>query len=114
MMGRATSFTGIALSDRAMLCAELIVSGHRRSVRKSATFTLEPEMSLDNPAVVGAALGIFLKQNGFGASRAVVGIPARWLMAVEKELPPADEETAHAALRLASERLAASESGELV
>jgi hypothetical protein len=43
----------------------------------------------------------------------VVGVPARWLFAVEKELPPADEDAARAALRLQAERLPIAESGEV-
>src|SRR5207245_1243173 len=48
------------------------------------------------------------------ASRAVIGLPARWLFAVEKELPPAGEAEARSALRLQAERLALAESGEVV
>ena len=114
MIGRSSSFLGLAVADRTISCAELTISGGRRAVRRTATFALTGEMSLDNPGAVGQALASFLRQNRFAASRAVVGIPARWLMAVEKELPPADEDQGRAALRLQAERLAASESGELV
>src|SRR4051812_18091493 len=114
MIGRSTSFLGLAVADRAVACAEVSVAGGQRTVRRTATFALTGEMSLENPAALGQALASFLRQNRFGSSRAVVGIPARWLMAVEKEIPPADETQGRAALRLQAERLAVAESGELV
>jgi hypothetical protein len=55
-----------------------------------------------------------LRQKGFTASRVVVGVPARWLIAVEKEIPPTDPQQARAALRLQAERLAVAEHDELI
>ncbi|HEX8520737.1 MAG TPA: PilN domain-containing protein [Tepidisphaeraceae bacterium] len=117
MIGRSATFVGLAVGERSIACAEVSVSGPRgekRSVRRTATFLLPTDLSLDRPDAVGQALAIFLRQHRFGSTRAVVGIPARWLVAIEKELPPADEESAQSSLRLQAERLAVSESGELV
>ena len=114
MIGRSTSFLGLAITDRAIACAEVSVAGARRTVRRTATFAIPSDVTLETPAPLGQALGAFLRQNRFNLSRAVVGISARWLIAVEKELPPADEAAAHAALRMQAERLAVSENGELV
>ncbi len=114
MMGRNSTFLGLAVGDRTIACVELSVTGERRSIRRTATFVLPADLSLEKPHGVGQALTAFLRQNRFGSTRAVVGIPARWLVALEKELPPADPESARASLRLQAERLAVSESGELV
>jgi hypothetical protein len=105
---------GIAIADRAITCAEVVSRANLKSVRKTATFTLPAELSLDKPAAVGQALAVFLRSNGFSASRAVVGVPAKWLIASEKEVPPASGEQMRGMLRLAAERLATTESGELV
>lgn len=110
----SSNILGIALTDRAMACTELSVRGDRRTLRKAAVFALPLEVSLDNPEKLGRALRDFLKSNGFAASRTVVGVPARWLIAVDRELPPADETQARAMLRLQAERLAVGENGELI
>jgi hypothetical protein len=115
MIGRGNSFLGLAfLAENAIACAEVGVAGGVKSVRRAATFALPAELTSDNAVATGQALANFLRQNKFSASRAVVGVPARWLVALEKELPPADSEAAHAALRLQAERLAVAESGEMI
>jgi hypothetical protein len=114
MMGRTSSFLGLAVGDRAVACAEVQVTGDRRTVRRTATFVFPSDMSLDKPEAAGQALAAFLRAKKFSASRAVVGLPARWLIAIEREVPPAGEDQARATLRLQAERLAVSESGELL
>jgi hypothetical protein len=114
MIGRSSSFLGVAVSDQAISCAEVSVSGDRREVRATATFTFPPGTTLDSPDAAGQALAGFLRQKGFSASRVVVGVPARWLIAVEKEVPPASDEQSRATLRLQAERLAVAEHGEVV
>lgn len=111
---RSSSFLGVCVHDRSIVCAEVSVSGGKRLVRRLATFALPEDVSLDKPAVVGEQFVTFLRQNKFSASRAVVGIPAKWMIALEKEIPPSGEEQARAMLRLQSERLGVSESGEMV
>ncbi|MEO6437499.1 MAG: hypothetical protein ABIP55_17275, partial [Tepidisphaeraceae bacterium] len=115
MVGRSNSFLGLAVSDHAITCAELTPGGgDRHVVRRTATFIVPADLSLDTPDAAGQALAAFLRQKKFSTTRAVVGVPARWLVAVEKDLPPADEQQARAALRLQAERLAVAESGEVV
>jgi hypothetical protein len=110
----SSNVLGIAIADRTIACAEVAVRSDRTSVRKTATFTLPEELSLDKPAAVGQALAVFLRSNGFSASKAVVGVPAKWVIAAEKEVPPASSQQVRGMLRLAAERLAAADSGELV
>jgi hypothetical protein len=114
MILRSSNFLGVSLSDRTVSCAEVSVSGGKRVVRRLATFVLPGEVSFDKPDALGAALGAFLKANGFTASRAAVGVPAKWLIAMEKELPPAPEDEARSILRLLAERLGVSDSGDMV
>lgn len=107
-------FLGLAVGDRGVACAEVSVAGGRRAVRRSATFHFAQGAGLDAPAAAGQALALFLRENRFSASRAVVGVPARWLIASEREVPPSDPEQARAVLRLHAERQAVGEGGELV
>lgn len=113
-LGRPTSFLGIAVADRSVTCAEVSVTGDRRSVRRTATFTFPEGSTLDQPESIGQSLAAFLRQKRFASSRVIVGVPARWLIAIEKEIPPADEEQARAALRLQAERSAVAEHDDLV
>ena len=114
-IGRTSSFLGVAVSDRSATCAEVFIGGgDRRAVRRTATFVFPPDVTLETPDALGQALAGFLRQKRFTASRAVVGVPARWLIAMEKEVPPADEQQARATLRLQAERLAVAEHGEVV
>jgi len=115
MIGRATSYLGLAISERAVTCAEVAVRGAGGTARQTATFTMPAELSLDaQPESVGTVLGVFLREHNFTTKRCVVGVPARWLIAVEKEVPPSDPTAARAMLRLQAERLAVAESGEVV
>lgn len=114
MIFGSTSFLGVSVSDRAIVCAEVSVVGAKRVVRRLATFALSDELTFDKPGAAGAAFLAFLRQKRFSASRAVVGIPAKWMIALEKELPPSPEDQARSMLRLQAERLAVSESGEMV
>jgi hypothetical protein len=114
MILRSSTFLGIAVGDKTVGCAEVSTAGGRRAVKTVATLTFPQGVSLDTPEAAGAALRAFLNENGFGASRAVVGVPARWLIARENDVPPADREQVRAMLALAAERLSAAESSELV
>jgi hypothetical protein len=116
MIGRNANFLGLAIGERAVVCAEVAVRGSTGgTARRTATFALPAELSLDaSPESVGAVLGAFLREHKFTATRCVVGVPARWLIAVEREVPPSDDTAARAMLRLQAERLAVAESGEVV
>lgn len=114
MIFASSNILGIAVTDRAIAIAEVSGKGDSRMVRRAATFTLPAELSFDNPTDVGQALGRFLQENGFSAKRAVVGLPAKWIVAVEKEIPPASKEQVKELLRLQAERLSIAEGGDAV
>lgn len=122
-----SSFLGIAVGEQSLTVAELSAAagggggagdkaGPAWEVRRIAEMPLPASSGADADWVdqVGRDLGKFLKQNKFSASRAVVGIPARWLVTREKELPPASREQANDILRLQAERLFSSELKDLV
>jgi hypothetical protein len=117
------TFLGIAVGERTLKLAELGPSAAARGrweVRRAAEFELPAAPGAaaaapsEDPAGVAAALGRFLKDNGFTAGRAVVGVPARWVVSRDRELPPSAPEQAADALRLQAERLFSAEPRELV
>jgi hypothetical protein len=106
---------GLAVvSERQIVCAEIGSRSGRPVVRAQGVFTLPPDLSAEQPVAVGDALTKFLRQHGFSSSRAVVGVPAKFLMAVEKEVPPAEQQQLDAMLRLQTERMNTGDGGEMV
>ena len=105
----------LVLGDRSAVLTQVVVEKTTRTLQRVARFDAsEGTRLLDRPAEHGAALATFLTTHGFSAKRAVVGVPARWLIAQERELPPVDTAGAADLLRLAAERLSVAESGTMV
>lgn len=109
----SSGILGLTLGDRGVTAAQVAGVGADRVVKKVGRFTSAQPL-LDNPEETGRALRRFLDEHHFDVHRAIVGVPARWIIAQEKELPPTDAEQALAILRLQGERMAMSESGSLV
>ncbi len=95
---------GLAVRERAISAVEVRIARGRNDVVAAAEFGFPEGLSWDKPKELGTALRHFLRQHRFSASRAVVGVPARWLMSREKELPPATPEVACNVLRIQAER----------
>ena len=114
MASNATNVLGLMLSDRAIVIAHVTAAKPDPIVKRLGRFVFEEGVTLDQPEAAGKALRAFLNQHDFSASHAVVGVPARWLIAQEKELPPIDLAPAGDMLRLAAERMSLAESGSLV
>jgi len=100
----SSRFLGLAVGERWIQAAQVHVSRDRREVGPMAQFVFPDSLSWDQPAAVGTALRQFLRQHRFSASHAVVGVPARWMLAREKDIPPANAAVAANMLRLQAER----------
>ncbi len=112
---RYNKVIGIALGERSLLAAELILTGAAKpEVRKLAELQYPDAVSVDQPAALGAALAALLKEKGFTANSAVVGLPARWLAVKAREVPATDESTLIDLLRLQAEGEFSSELKDLV
>ncbi|HEV8292328.1 MAG TPA: hypothetical protein VGP94_10405 [Tepidisphaeraceae bacterium] len=98
------SVLGLVVGERSIIAAEVAVARDRRQVKRTAQFIFPDDLSLEKPEELGTALSQFLRQNHFSSSRAVIGVPARWVMARDKDLPPATAEVAASTLRLQAER----------
>jgi len=108
-----SSSLGLLVSDRGIVCAQVAANGVERVVKKIGVFTAERSI-LESPEETGRALKAFLETHGYTATRAVVGVPARWTISQERDIPPVGPEEARAVLRLAAERLSLADSGSLV
>jgi hypothetical protein len=110
---RHKKLLGLAIGERSLLAAE-VVAGDTLQVRKVAEMQYPPGVSPSQPVEMGAALGQFLRDQGFTARVAVVGIPVKWLVVKPKEVPPADANTLAPMLRLQAEAEFSSELKDLV
>lgn len=100
MKFRANKMLGVALGERSILVAEVVAATDRCQVTRASELTYSGDATLQNPAALGAALGTFLRKEGFAARTAVFGIPARWVLSKSKEVPPAAPAVAADLLRL--------------
>ncbi len=95
---------GLAFSEDSLTAAEI----HRRkegfSLGRKARFEFPEDASFDRPQQLGGALKQFLKEGGFAARKAAVGIPAKWVMTREMTLPPTSGTAVSGALKIHAER----------
>src|SRR3954452_12341213 len=90
---------GIAVGDRAWTIAEVTPSRLQRGswdVRRVAEF-VPPAPTTGthaDPATAGQALAQFLREHSFSARGAVLGVPAKWIIGRDKELPPSGPQQA--------------------
>ena len=110
---RYNKLLGVAMGERSLLIAE-VSAGDRPSARFLAEFEFPAGVTLADADKLGAALGQFLQRQQFTARQVVVGLPAKWLLVKNKELPPVDAATAADLLRLGAETDFSSELKDLV
>jgi len=94
---------GIAITDQALLIAEVVSTGAGRELRRCAVYPYPTGSVPANLADLGRGLGQFLRQQGFTARQLVIGVPGNWLLAKAREIPPANDVTAANLLRLQAE-----------
>lgn len=109
---RSGSLLGIAISDRDVVAAQ--VAGRRSRLQAYTRWEIPAGLSLSQPRELGRRMAVVLKEKGFTARKAVVGVPARWLIAESRELPPVGKEQALSLLRLQTERLGAGDDAGIV
>jgi hypothetical protein len=115
MTGR--KMLGLAVSQRSITAVEVGLAGGRRKVAHAAAFLLPEEIegAERTPSeAVGTAFRHWLRQNHFSASRCVIGLGGRWLVAREKTLPPTAPDMLAGVLAIATEREFASDPEDLV
>jgi len=104
---------GLALGEKSLLAAE-VVAGDKLHVNRLAEMIYPEGVTPAQPAELGRALGAFLRQQGFSARLAVVGIPVKWIIVKPKELPLADAATQVNMLRLQAEAEFSTELKDLI
>jgi uncharacterized protein YggU (UPF0235/DUF167 family) len=105
---------GLAVEGRSLTAVELTPLNGGAEARRAAEFVFPDGLDLHDAPRLGKALRQFLKDNGFGASRCVIGLEAHSLTARDKTLPPGVGGQVRQVLSLAVEREFASDLKDLV
>jgi len=95
---------GLAVEERSIVAAEVRASGAGGEVIRAEEFCIPEGLCLDAPTELGSALRVFLRESRFSTKRAVIGLPARWVMARETQVPPASGESQAGVLGIQAER----------
>ncbi|HNS20368.1 MAG TPA: pilus assembly protein PilM [Sedimentisphaerales bacterium] len=105
---------GLAIDDGGIFATELHIRAGRPEVRHCGEFSWEGEWTAENAKDQGQRLHKFLREHGFTAKRAVVGLAAKWVLAKEVEAPPASPEALAGILGIQAERAFSMSASELV
>jgi len=112
-MLRRRKMLGLAVTSRSITAVEVVPADAGGRATRAAEFVFPDGAGLAQPVPLGKALRQFLRQQGFSASRCVIGMAANWLTAKAKTLPPGLGESIPGILSLMVEREYASERKEL-
>ncbi len=105
---------GIALQEQGLLVVEARPSGKQADLRGAVRMDAPPESLPGGAAALAPQLRAFLKEHDLHGHRAVVGMPARWLVSREMSVPPVEPAQLAGLLRLRAEREIAADVGRLV
>ncbi len=95
---------GLDIEEHSILAAELRVNGKHCEVRRVAEFVFPEDVSFDKPGELGERLRQFLHSNHFSSKSTVIGIPVKWLLMRQEDIPPAGADSLTSILRIKAER----------
>jgi hypothetical protein len=99
---RHKTVLGLAIGERSLMAAE-VAAGDRLTVQRAAELVYPDGVSPAEAAQFGQLLAAFRKEQGFTARTTVVGLPAKWIVVKQKEVPATDEKTLIDLLRTGAE-----------
>ncbi len=111
---------GLAVGEKSILVAEVLsiaapaasksdakpapaAAGPAFQATRFATYVYPEGVTLAQSELIGQGLALFLRNNDFTARQAVLGLPAKWVVAKAKEVPPASPAIIAESLRLQAE-----------
>ncbi|MFH1716304.1 MAG: pilus assembly protein PilM [Planctomycetota bacterium] len=113
MLGTQT-LLGIAIDDFGVVAAEVCARSGRPEIRRVGALAFEEKLGPDNAKVLGQKLRQFLRANHFSSKRAVIGIPAKWIVTKEIVAPPAAPDVLGDMLGIQAERTFSLNASELI
>jgi hypothetical protein len=113
MLGTRTVL-GLAIDEFGIIAAELRVRPGRNEIRRTGQFTFEEEFAPENAEGLGQQLRRFLRTNHFSSKQVSIGIPAKWVLAKEIVVPPANPDALAGMLSIQVERAFSLNPAELI
>jgi len=113
MLGTQT-ILGIAIDDTGVVAAEVCTRSGRQEIRRAGALEFEEKLGSDNTKVLGQKLRQFLRANHFSSKRAVIGIPAKWIVTKEIVAPPAAPDVLGDMLGIQAERTFSLNASDLI
>jgi len=113
MLGTQT-LLGLAIDEFGIIIAEIRVRSGRPELQRTGQCRFEEKLDLNNAKEAGHKLREFLRDNHFSSKQAVIGIPTKWVIAKEVNVPPANAESIAGVLNIQAERAFSLNSSELV
>ncbi len=105
---------GLAIDDTGVVATELRIQSGRAEVRRTGELLWGQELTADSVRPLGQRLHQFLREQGFTAKRAVVGLAAKWVLTKEVDAPGASPEVLAGMLSIQAERAFSMDADELV
>lgn len=107
---------GLVIQEGVILAAEVALTGRRAVLVRAAGLpvALAPGLSPEEVQQAGRALRDLLRASGFSGRRAVVAVPASWLLVARKRFPPAPLHSLAPMARIEAERSFATGIAELI
>jgi Tfp pilus assembly protein PilN len=100
---RRKKVLGIALGERSLMAAEVVTAGEQPQVTAVGELVYPEGIAVTSTEELAKLLAGLLRERGFTARQAMIGLPAKWLVVRPKEVPPADVQTVTEMLRLSAE-----------
>ncbi|MBN2372218.1 hypothetical protein JXL19_00315 [bacterium] len=100
---RGKKILGLAIEEKCIFASEMHHDGEGYRVKNVAQMDFSETLSFDKPDKLGESLAQFIRENKLSAKRAVIGLPARWLMIRQKTMPPSTGESVAGILRIHAE-----------
>jgi hypothetical protein len=105
---------GLAIDETGVVVTELSIQSGRTQVRRTGELAWEQELTADSAKPLGQRLRQFLREQGFTARRAVVGLAAKWVLTKEVDAPAANAEVLAGMLSIQAERAFSMNADELI
>jgi hypothetical protein len=113
MLG-ARTLLGLAIDEFGIIIAEVRIRPGRPEVQRVGHWSFQEKLDSDNAGAMGQKLRQFLRTNNFSSKQAVVGIPAKWVVAKEIIAPSASPAAVAGMLSIQAERAFSLNTGELI
>lgn len=97
-------FVGLAVEDSGILVADVHREKDAFNVLDAKHFLFSEGCDLRDPEKLGKELGAFLQKNRFSGRKAIIGVPAKWVMMREKTFPASSKESISGMLNIYAER----------